>query len=235
MRACNELLRRLSRAEDTVFCGRVFIFLFQSFPLGDRSSVNLRGEYHVENVTTFEQLPLVADQEEEDPMQVESDAANMDMTGVEMIPGTESKVEVSVARQMGISSKTTKFDGELHDKEALELNMTTLYPVFWAIQKDFSMPTRLFNEADFREFKNGLGLTLQKFRSVQEKQQARGTTTAPDDSRRVIKRKHGEDEDELAASFNPKYLTSRDLFDLEVGPRRVAWNVLCLTYRPPDQ
>src|SRR5271155_5726723 len=56
LRCCNELLRRLSRAEDIVFCGRVFIFLFQSFPLGDKSSVNLRGEYHVENVTTFDHL-----------------------------------------------------------------------------------------------------------------------------------------------------------------------------------
>src|SRR5258707_1323014 len=54
LRSCNELLRRLSRAEDTAFCGRVFIFMFQSFPLGDRSSVNLLGEYHVENVTSFE-------------------------------------------------------------------------------------------------------------------------------------------------------------------------------------
>ncbi|GJC86800.1 THO complex subunit 1 [Colletotrichum liriopes] len=56
LRSCNELLRRLSRAEDTAFCGRVFIFMFQSFPLGDKSSVNLRGEYHVENVTVFDDI-----------------------------------------------------------------------------------------------------------------------------------------------------------------------------------
>ena len=54
LRTCNELLRRLSRAEDPVFCGRVYIFLFQSFPLGHKGSVNLRGEFHVGNVTTFE-------------------------------------------------------------------------------------------------------------------------------------------------------------------------------------
>jgi THO complex subunit 1 len=41
LRTCNELLRRLSRALDPAFCGRVFIFMFQSFPLGDKSSVNL--------------------------------------------------------------------------------------------------------------------------------------------------------------------------------------------------
>lgn len=233
LRACNELLRRLSRAEDTVFCGRVFIFLFQSFPLGDRSSVNLRGEYHVENVTTFEQLSPVVDQQEEEAKQVESDAANVDMTGVEMTPATENKLEVSDSKQTGISSKSIKSDGELYDKEALELGMDTLYPVFWAIQKNFSMPTRLFNEADFCEFKKGLGLTLQKFRSVHEKQQARGTSTAPDDSRRGIKRKCGEGEDELAASFNPKYLTSRDLFDLEISDlafrRHILVQALILT------
>jgi THO complex subunit 1 len=71
LRSCNELLRRLSRAEDTAFCGRVFIFMFQSFPLGDRSSVNLRGEYHTENVTTFDVLPQTkADTEK---MDLESD------------------------------------------------------------------------------------------------------------------------------------------------------------------
>src|SRR5277367_4197746 len=56
LRCCNELLRRLSRAEDIVFCGRVFIFLFQSFPLGDKSSVNLRGEYHVDNLTVYDEI-----------------------------------------------------------------------------------------------------------------------------------------------------------------------------------
>lgn len=54
LRTCNELLRRLSRAEDPVFCGRVYVFLFQSFPLGHKGSVNLRGEFHIGNVTTFE-------------------------------------------------------------------------------------------------------------------------------------------------------------------------------------
>lgn len=55
LRCCNELLRRLSRAEDIVFCGRVFIYLFQCFPLGDKSSVNLRGEFHIENVTAYDE------------------------------------------------------------------------------------------------------------------------------------------------------------------------------------
>lgn len=185
-------------------------------------------------MTTFEQLPPVANPEEEEPLQVKSDAANVDMTGVEMVPGTQNTVEVSDGKQTGISSNPIKLDEELHPKESPELDMDALYPVFWAIQNNFSMPTRLFNETEFRDFKKGLGLTLQKFRSVHEKQQARGTSTAPGDSRRGIKRKCGEGEDELAASFNPKYLTSRDLFDLEVGPRRISWTGSFLNKLPPD-
>ena len=55
LRLCNELLRRLSKTEDTVFCGRILIFLSLAFPLAERSAVNLRGEYNVENVTSYEE------------------------------------------------------------------------------------------------------------------------------------------------------------------------------------
>ena len=53
LRFCNELLRRLSRAEDATFCGRVFFFLFQTFPLGDKSSANAKAEFHTDNTTKF--------------------------------------------------------------------------------------------------------------------------------------------------------------------------------------
>lgn len=55
LRLCNELLRRLSKTEDTVFCGRILIFLSLVFPLSERSAVNLRGEYNTDNITTFEE------------------------------------------------------------------------------------------------------------------------------------------------------------------------------------
>ena len=99
LRACNELLRRLSRAEDTVFCGRVFIFLFQSFPLGDRSSVNLRGEYHVENITVFEDLPPKADSKTEDGMEVDQAEGKVvqeqDSTKSEAPPAAEQTTAIS--------------------------------------------------------------------------------------------------------------------------------------------
>lgn len=54
LRLCNELLRRLSKAKNTVFCGRILMLLSNVFPLGERSGVNLKGEYNVDNITPIE-------------------------------------------------------------------------------------------------------------------------------------------------------------------------------------
>lgn len=46
LRTLNDLLRRLSKTgSTTMFCGRILAFLSGVFPLGERSGVNLRGEY----------------------------------------------------------------------------------------------------------------------------------------------------------------------------------------------
>ncbi|KAG6899825.1 hypothetical protein C0993_006526 [Termitomyces sp. T159_Od127] len=46
LRSLNDLLRRLSKTgATTVFCGRILTFLSGVFPLGERSGVNLRGEF----------------------------------------------------------------------------------------------------------------------------------------------------------------------------------------------
>lgn len=45
LRTLNELLRRLSKTAQTTFCGRILTFLSGAYSLGDRSGVNLRGEF----------------------------------------------------------------------------------------------------------------------------------------------------------------------------------------------
>ena len=214
LRACNELLRRLSRAEDTVFCGRVFIFLFQSFPLGDRSSVNLRGEYHVENVTIYEELPPKYEAALEDEMDIDKENGIKEIedgtTRAGQKPATEQE------DQNGALQKKVKFDAQEEKPRESAPDMDTLYPVFWSLQGNFSTPTRLFEESDLQSFRSGLEATMHKFREVHQELQARGTSKIPDENKRGLKRKRVGQEDELSSSFNPKYLTSRDLFDLEV-------------------
>lgn len=196
LRLCNELLRRLSRAEDPVFCGRVYIFMFQSFPLGDKSSVNLRGNFHVENVTTFEDY-LKSSSQDADAMQVDSEGA-----GAVRIDATSG----------GVDDKPT--DSE----KPKTMDMDALYPVFWSLQHSFSNPPRLFEEDNFKQFQKGLEATLAKFKEVPKVIQS-----ADSDRKKGAKTRSDEDHDEFANTFNPKYLTSRDLFELEV---RMHWILL---------
>ncbi|KAF4441499.1 hypothetical protein F53441_12012 [Fusarium austroafricanum] len=182
LRTCNELLRRLSRAEDTAFCGRVFIFMFQSFPLGDKSSVNLRGEYHVENVTTYEATPA-------------NDDSKMALDEPEEPPKEQSE-----------SKSTPKSTGAKKGDKEKPLSTDELYPLFWSLQEYFSQPKKLFEAANLSSFKDSLAATMDVFQTVHN------------DSRRSLKRKReAGDEDESSNAFNPKYLTSKDLFDLEIS------------------
>ncbi|OAD71160.1 hypothetical protein PHYBLDRAFT_182152 [Phycomyces blakesleeanus NRRL 1555(-)] len=50
LRMCNEMLRRLSQEKNMVFCGRILMFLANSLPLGERSGVNLRGDFNNEPI-----------------------------------------------------------------------------------------------------------------------------------------------------------------------------------------
>jgi THO complex subunit 1 len=54
LRMCIELMRRMSKSEHTVFCGRVLLFLAQVYPLTDRSGLNAKGDINLANVTVFE-------------------------------------------------------------------------------------------------------------------------------------------------------------------------------------
>ena len=189
LRSCNELLRRLSRAEDTAFCGRVFIFMFQSFPLGDKGSENMRGEFHVENVTTYETTPV-------------DGGSQMDVDP----PSNDTKD--SEAK----SSKNVAFDSKKGDKP---MSPDALYPLFWSLQESFSQPKRLFESPYFTSFKENLSATIKVFQTIHNDPASRKSA---EESRRNLKRKRedGAEEDAAANAFNPKYLTSKDLFELEV-------------------
>lgn len=53
LRSCNDLLRRLSRSQNTVFCGRILLFLAHIFPLSERSGLNIISEFNLENTTVY--------------------------------------------------------------------------------------------------------------------------------------------------------------------------------------
>ncbi|GFN93278.1 tho complex subunit 1 [Plakobranchus ocellatus] len=53
LRMCNDLIRRLSKSQNTVFCGRIQLFLSRLFPLSEKSALNLASQFNLENVTVF--------------------------------------------------------------------------------------------------------------------------------------------------------------------------------------
>ncbi|KAF7718614.1 Uncharacterized protein PECH_006344 [Penicillium ucsense] len=214
LRSCNELLRRLSRAEDTVFCGRVFIFLFQSFPLGDKSSVNLRGEFHTENVTIFDNVSNATPKAEEDT--VMTDGADNPSTAADQ-SGDSSQVPKVV-----VSEDTAGKNGNL--KETVDLD--ALYPVFWSLQAYFSSPTQLFDSERFAVFKTGLEATVAAFKNMKAELESKAGSRSLEEARKSHKRKRVAEDAEVGISFNPKYLTSRDLFDLEVSDTAFRRHVL---------
>lgn len=212
LRSCNELLRRLSRAEDTVFCGRVFIFLFQSFPLGDKSAVNLRGEYHTENVTTFDEITKEASKQNE-----EADVEMTDLKESEEQKNKKDAQQPSGADQEAPKTpKVVVSDNASKDAEK-KVDLDALYPMFWGLQAYFSAPTRMFDPQHFATFKTGLEATLSTFKNINTDLENQSASKSAEELRKAMKRKRTSDDPEIASSFNPKYLTSRDLFDLEVG------------------
>ncbi|EEP77785.1 conserved hypothetical protein [Uncinocarpus reesii 1704] len=203
-------------------CRKVFDYLESrrerntaSFPLGDKSSVNLRGEYHTENITTFDELPTSASAEE--------DAADVEMRDAEPPKALEDSTKLETATNLQTSAEP---DGQRRkpstatpsQTEDASIDMDALYPIFWGLQASFSSPTRLFDPEHFASFKKGLESTISNFQKVSIDLEKRGMTKGSEEtSRRGIKRKRTENGSEAANTFNPKYLTSRDLFELEAN------------------
>ena len=221
LRSCNELLRRrLSRAEDAVFCGRVFFFLFQMFPLGDKSSVNLRGEFHTANTTTYQELKsqdtTMIDAEPTHSTELDGENKNLEdnVQPTDQQPAKSDSLSTKGETAPAKSDAVGQVDDSKVDSHARQgvVSNDELYPIFWRLQEYFSEPPKLFADDHFSQFKHSLQLTIAKFKSIPiEMQQNTGG------SGRGLKRKRGDDTDAYRDVYNPKYLTDRELFDLEVN------------------
>jgi THO complex subunit 1 len=55
-----DLLRRLSRGQDTEFCGRILVFLARFFPVSERSGLNIISEFNLDNSTVFAEIDEAA-------------------------------------------------------------------------------------------------------------------------------------------------------------------------------
>ncbi|TFY78462.1 hypothetical protein EWM64_g5550 [Hericium alpestre] len=138
LRMLNDLLRRLSKmGSNTIFCGRILTFLSGVFPLGERSGVNLRGEYGPiwegvqprakDEEKSSKEESTEKEKQEQDAMQVDEKRAD----GEKPAPGAKS-----------IDKKQDKKDD--------------FYETFWSLQLPFSRPPLFANPSTLAEFKESV-------------------------------------------------------------------------------
>ena len=143
LRLSNDLIRRLSRPtrQHTVFVGRVLSLLSSVLPLGERSGVNLRGDFNVDNKTVWEE---------------EAPDATIDESVTEETTADETE-------KKGEKQETERGD-EGHDKQSKEdeataqrisdeeivkaVNQPSFYLLFWKLQAWFANPSLLFAAQD---------------------------------------------------------------------------------------
>nr|XP_020510329.2 THO complex subunit 1 isoform X2 [Labrus bergylta] len=136
LRMCNDLLRRLSKSQNTVFCGRIQLFLARLFPLSEKSGLNLQSQFNLDNVTVFNKneqestLGQKHTEEKEDGMDVEEGEMGEDDAPAPCIP--------------------------------IDYN---LYRKFWTLQDYFRNPAQCYDKFSWMTFLKYSDETLAVFKS----------------------------------------------------------------------
>lgn len=145
LRMCNDLLRRLSSAQNTVFCGRIQLFLSQLFPLSEKSALNLMSHFNLENVTTY------TDDEE---LLTTQGVSNKDgATAMDTNDGT-----------VGSSS-----DDKMDTNAPVDFN---LYRKLWSIQDFFRQPTQCYTADQWKVLTENMGEIFRAFGSYKLEEEA---------------------------------------------------------------
>ncbi|KAH6917103.1 UDP-glucose epimerase [Coprinopsis sp. MPI-PUGE-AT-0042] len=200
LRTLNDLLRRLSKMGDTTkFCGRILTFLSGVFPLGERSGVNLRGEYG----PTWEGVKFGDD-----------DIASSEAKGadVEMAPASAETEPESQDTQMQVDRKELPKTTEQEKKEEF-------YNTFWSLQLYFSKPTEFATKGALDVFRDSINKVLPVIKEATAKERAMMGSRNLAGTNASLKRKRDQESEESNANeyFFAKFLTSPELLDLEIA------------------
>ncbi|KAG8947931.1 hypothetical protein FRC04_010128 [Tulasnella sp. 424] len=200
LRALNNLLRRISKTGSTMqFCGRILIFLSSVFPFGERSGVNLRGEYGLPWTSVDIPIPMV-------------DGAAME--GVET---TTDELDAEAEEP-----KTPVEPQPIQTNDEVAKKKVEFYNTFWSLQTYFARPQTFSQQAALPTFKQSVEAVLAALIEATKKERAM-TGTGPKGAGAGLKRKFSEtlDVPEDAGTeqnyFFAKYLTSPDLLEYELS------------------
>ncbi|KAL4067280.1 THO complex subunit 1 transcription elongation factor-domain-containing protein [Scleroderma yunnanense] len=198
LRTLNDLLRRLSKmGSTTLFCGRILTFLSGVFPLGERSGVNLRGEYG----------PV--------------------WEGVIDVEHADVETKVALASKAGPSDKMdVDAKDDESKKQAAESKDDDFYETFWSLQLPFSRPPLFANPDMFTKFKEGVDKVLPVIKEATTKDRAMMGNRAAQSTTLKRKRELNGDETNSSDYFFAKFLTSPDLLSLEIADTHFRRQIL---------
>ncbi|RXM28269.1 THO complex subunit 1 [Acipenser ruthenus] len=137
LRMCNDLLRRLSKSQNTVFCGRIQLFLARLFPLSEKSGLNLQSQFNLENITVFNKNEQESTLGQKHPEERDD--------GMEVEEG-----------EMGDEEAPTTFS------IPIDYN---LYRKFWTLQDYFRNPLQCYEKYSWLTFLKYSDETLSVFKS----------------------------------------------------------------------
>ncbi|XP_071491499.1 THO complex subunit 1-like [Diadema antillarum] len=202
LRMCNDLLRRLSKSQNMVFCGRIQLFLARFFPLDERSGLNLMSNFHVDNVTIYNKTKL------EGPLRAR------------LLQGIDKQDSMDFE------------EGEMGDTPSFTPVDYQLYRRFWSLQDFFRYPQQCYTADKWKEFANNTTAVLDAFQSmklddvVASKKKKRHhhhhrssaeQQRQEKQARRLLQQQQMDTTNSDQQVVFAKYLTSEKLFDLQLS------------------
>ena len=223
LRMCNDLLRRLSSAQNTVFCGRIQLFLARFFPLSEKSALNLMSHFDFENVTTYNKTAGVVNEEETPGTEKDGGKQKRKKKVVqkEREEGEEGEEDMEI--------EETFSDGLEEVGAPIDYN---LYHKLWAIQDSFRSPAQCYSPEHWRVLTTNVGDILKAFGSY--KLEA-GLQPSSKSSRKRGQRERKAAGDKLAKSVDlgeseshyfAKFLTSEKLMNLQLRDSHFRRHIL---------
>ncbi|KAL0951887.1 hypothetical protein HGRIS_008544 [Hohenbuehelia grisea] len=202
LRMLNDLLRRLSKTgAATTFCGRILIFLSGVFPPGERSGVNLRGEYG----PAWEDVA-----EQNKPSTSEESSSKEEDKEVAKVEGeSPDKMDVDESKPGETASASKPPD----KKEEF-------YRTFWSLQAFFARPAILATPGKFAELQGAVNVVFPVIKEAAAKERLMMGSRLAGGQGSSLKRKRDQEIPEDIPTkdyFFAKFLTSPDLLDLEIA------------------
>jgi len=208
LRMCNDLLRRLSRSQNTIFCGRIQLFLAHLFPLKEKSGLNLVSQFNIENKTIYNA------KSEFSPVAAATAALKKEEGELD---GSATDAESSTTMETTEASTTSAAGSAAKPEEPIIDHV--LYKKFWSLQDFFNKPTKLYDKANWKTFHSHLNAVIKVFESYKlddVKVMNKGATSSSSSS-------------SLSAADDvifAKYLTNEKLLDLQLNDSTVRRNIL---------